>query len=449
MRKSTKRAFAIIQMKKLFRVAFKGWQRYKRNSLFFSIYFYNELALHKRKEGNFMEKKKGFFEGSFGKFVLPGIILQSVMIGGGYATGREIVEYGAKYGALGWLSGLGTFLGFAVIAALTYELIRLTKAYDFKTFMKTIGGPLWIVFDIVYLLFMVVIIAVMASATGNIVEQTLGLNYWVGVVAITVVVAILNFYGSRLIERFETLGTVALYAGYIIFSVLVIGTFGKNISTVFANHDTSFIGGSVSAGKALWSGVLYCAYNLVVMPATFFTIERQTRRVESVVSGIIGGVLATIPWFMTYFAVMCFYPNPDVLGASVPWLAMMQGTAGPVVIAIFGIVMGWTLIETSTGIIHAALERVNNGLKEAHKPPMTGKQQAILTIIVLVGSMVLSKVGIIDLIATVYNALSYAFLAIYVLPLITVGVYKIFKLRKAEKEEQKKHAVSATQKHAV
>ena len=449
MRKSTKRAFAIIQMKKLFRVAFKGWQRYKRNSLFFSIYFYNELALHKRKEGNFMEKKKGFFEGSFGKFVLPGIILQSVMIGGGYATGREIVEYGAKYGALGWLSGLGTFLGFAVIAALTYELIRLTKAYDFKTFMKTIGGPLWIVFDIVYLLFMVVIIAVMASATGNIVEQTLGLNYWVGVVAITVVVAILNFYGSRLIERFETLGTVALYAGYIIFAVLVIGTFGKNISTVFANHDTSFIGASVSAGKALWSGVLYCAYNLVVMPATFFTIERQTRRVESVVSGIIGGVLATIPWFLTYFAVMCFYPNPDVLGASVPWLAMMQGTAGPVVIAIFGIVMGWTLIETSTGIIHAALERVNNGLKEAHKPPMTGKQQAILTIIVLVGSMVLSKVGIIDLIATVYNALSYAFLAIYVLPLITVGVYKIFKLRKAEKEEQKKHAVSATQKHAV
>lgn len=449
MRKSTKRAFAIIQMKKLFRVAFKGWQRYKRNSLFFSIYFYNELALHKRKEGNFMEKKKGFFEGSFGKFVLPGIILQSVMIGGGYATGREIVEYGAKYGALGWLSGLGTFLGFAVIAALTYELIRLTKAYDFKTFMKTIGGPLWIVFDIVYLLFMVVIIAVMASATGNIVEQTLGLNYWVGVVAITVVVAILNFYGSRLIERFETLGTVALYAGYIIFAVLVIGTFGKNISTVFANHDTSFIEGSVSAGKALWSGVLYCAYNLVVMPATFFTIERQTRRVESVVSGIIGGVLATIPWFLTYFAVMCFYPNPDVLGASVPWLAMMQGTAGPVVIAIFGIVMGWTLIETSTGIIHAALERVNNGLKEAHKPPMTGKQQAILTIIVLVGSMVLSKVGIIDLIATVYNALSYAFLAIYVLPLITVGVYKIFKLRKAEKEEQKKHAVSATQKHAV
>lgn len=379
-----------------------------------------------------MEKKKGFFEGGFGKFVLPGIILQSVLIGGGYATGREIVEYGGKFGAYGWMAGLGTFLGFAVIAALSYELIRLTKAYDFKSFMKTIGGPLYIVFDIVYLLFMVVIIAVMASATGNIVEQTLGLNYWVGVVAITVVVAILNFYGSRLIEKFETLGTIALYAGYIIFSVLVIGTYGDNIGTVFANMDTSYMEGGATAGAAIWSGILYCAFNLVVLPSTFFTIERQTRRVESVVSGIIGGVLATVPWFLTYFAVMCFYPNPDVLGASVPWLVMMQDTAGPVVIAIFGIVMGWTLIETSTGIIHAAVERVNTGLKEMNRPPMSNKQTVILTVVVLIGSMVLSKVGIIDLIATVYGLLGKIFLVIYVLPLVTVGVYKISKLRKEE-----------------
>lgn len=389
-----------------------------------------------RKKGKRMTKKNSFFEGGFGKFILPGIILQSVMIGGGYATGREIVEYGGKYGAYGWLSGLGTFLGFAVVAALSYELLRLTQVYDFKSFMKTIGGPLWIVFDIVYMLFMFVIIAVMASATGNIVEQTLGLNYWVGVIAITVVVAILNFYGSGLIEKFETLGTVALYIGYIIFAVLVIGAHGENIATVFATHDTSFVEGA-TAGQAVWTGILYCAVNLVVIPASFFTVQRQTRRVESVTSGIIGGVLATIPWFLTYFAVMCFYPNPDVMGASVPWLAMMQGTAGPVVIAIFGIVMGWTLIETSTGIIHAAIERINNGLKEAHRSPMTNKQQATVTIVVLIGSMVLSKVGIIDLIATVYTTLSYVFLAIYVLPLMTVGVYKIYKMRKAELAEKR------------
>lgn len=69
----------------------------------------------KEKRGILWKRKKAFLKAVSGNLFLPGIILQSVMIGGGYATGREIVEYGAKYGALGWLSGLGTFLGFAVI----------------------------------------------------------------------------------------------------------------------------------------------------------------------------------------------------------------------------------------------------------------------------------------------------------------------------------------------
>ena len=49
-------------------------------------------------------KLNSFFEGWFGRYVLPGIIMQSVLIGGGYATGREIVEYGAKFGAMGLIA---------------------------------------------------------------------------------------------------------------------------------------------------------------------------------------------------------------------------------------------------------------------------------------------------------------------------------------------------------
>ena len=151
---------------------------------------------------------------------------------------------------------------------------------------------------------------------------------------------------------------------------------------------------------------------MVVIPASFFTLKRQTKRKETVVSGLIAGILMTIPWFLTYFAVMCFYPNADVIGATVPWLAMMQGVAGPVVISLFGVVMGWTLIETSTGIIHAAIERLNSGLEDIGKTRITRPQQAIVTLVVLISAMVFSKIGIIDLIAKFYNALAYAFIII-------------------------------------
>lgn len=36
------------------------------------------------------KEKRGFFDGRYGKYLLPGVLLQSVLIGGGYATGREI-----------------------------------------------------------------------------------------------------------------------------------------------------------------------------------------------------------------------------------------------------------------------------------------------------------------------------------------------------------------------
>lgn len=51
-------------------------------------------------------KVLSMFDGNLGKYLLPGIVLQSVMIGGGYATGREIVEYGAKFGATAGMQAL-------------------------------------------------------------------------------------------------------------------------------------------------------------------------------------------------------------------------------------------------------------------------------------------------------------------------------------------------------
>lgn len=366
-------------------------------------------------------------KGALVRYMLPGIILQSVLIGGGYATGREIVEYGAKYGALGWLSGLATFAGFALVSILSFELVRLYKVYDFKSFLKELIGPFYRVFDVVYLLFMVIIIAVMSSATGAVVEQMLGLNYWYGVTAITVIVGILNFYGEKMIAYFETFGTVLLYVGYICFSVLVISHGGDTISHVFSTMDTSYVP-NASVGAALWTGTLYMAYNLVVFPASFFTVRMQTRRMHTVISGIIAGLLMVIPWFLTYFAIMAFYPDKAVLSSPVPWVAMMQADNAPGWLLLsFGVVMGWTLIETATGIIHAMLARIDTGLSDTGRKPLTRGSRAAITLVTLLVSVLFAKIGIIDLIAKGYNILAYAFIILYLVPLVTVGTWKIMK----------------------
>ena len=76
--------------------------------------------------GNFLNSH--FFK----VYVIPGCVFQSVMVGGGYGTGREVVEYFTQFGLYGGMLGLlVTFLVMATVLALTFELARVSRSYDY------------------------------------------------------------------------------------------------------------------------------------------------------------------------------------------------------------------------------------------------------------------------------------------------------------------------------
>jgi len=376
----------------------------------------------------------GLFErlvhGPFGKIVLPAIILQSVLIGGGYATGREIVAYGAKYGAAGWPAIIAIWLGFTVMGILTFELARTFEVYDYKNFIKQLIGRAWPVFDLLFLVMAVLVIAIMASAAGNIMEQTVGIPYLGGVGIVIAIVGLLSYAGESLIERFKTGGTAFLYLAYIVFGVIVLSATWGEITSVFATGNTGYVE-DASTLSVLQSGVLYVGYNLVVFPAVFFALHRQTTRRESIVSGLLAGTLMTVPFALTYVAFMGFYPAESVMGASVPWLPVLESVGGTALIAFYGVVMGWTLIETSIGLIHALVDRLDENIADIGIGPLEGQtglsklQSGGLAVGVLVGALVLSRVGIIALVAQGYTIMAYFFIALFAIPLLTVGVYRI------------------------
>jgi uncharacterized membrane protein YkvI len=81
------------------------------------------------------------------------------------------------------------------------------------------------------------------------------------------------------------------------------------------------------------------------------------------------------------------------------------------------------------------LERIDKGLRDTGRNPLTRQHRGALTVTILVVSVAFAKIGIIDLIAKGYNALAYAFILLYLVPLLTVGVYKIVK-KSPKKEEE-------------
>ena len=382
-----------------------------------------------------MKSLKNFYEGGYAKYILPGVLLQSVLIGGGYATGREIYSYGAKFGAMGWISGLTIGIGFALFAFLTFEICRIYKVYDYKNYIRQVIGPLWPVMDILTVLIAIVLIAVMAAATGSIFEQV-GLPNILGSVVIVFLCGLLNFKGSKVIEKFESVGTVLLYGGYILFTIIVLVKKGGNIPQVFAAMDTSAVGGSVTLPLCIWTGILYVAYNINAIPMGMFSLTRQTKRKETLVSGIIAGLLMVIPWFLSYFAMMCFYGDTSIVGADVatPWMEMIKAVnGGPVLLGLFSLVMGWTLVETATGCIHMIIDRFDVALAERGNAKMSDRKRGLITVATLIAALLLSRIGVVTLIEKGYSYLSYGFILFSLLPTLIIGGYKI--LRHKEKKQ--------------
>ena len=98
-----------------------------------------------------------FLKSSFFKrYLLPGFVFQSVVIAGGYGTGRELVEYFLKFGPLGGLLGmlLITTVMWSIVLAVTFEFSRIFRAYDYRTFFKKLIGPFWFIYEIIYILFL-------------------------------------------------------------------------------------------------------------------------------------------------------------------------------------------------------------------------------------------------------------------------------------------------------
>ena len=355
--------------------------------------------------------------------LLPAIVFQSVLIGGAYATGREIVEYGAQYGRGGLWSLVAIGAGFSVITAACYEFARVTRTFDYRSLVRELIGPLWPLFDVLYVTMVIVVIAVVSAASGAIGEQVLGLPYAIGVGLIMVLVALINASGRHVIERFKSIGSVILYAGYLLFAGSVIRATSANIGPALSGAHDPVGGPSIAA--LLGIGLLYAGYNLAGLPSTLFVLDRQTARWQAVTAGLLTGVLSTVPFLLTYLAVLGFYPDPEVLGAEVPWLVMLERTNGGWLVALYAVVVLWTLVETSVGMIHAITDRISVNLREAGREALTSGQSGAVTFAVLLLAALLSRLGIIALVAQGYTLMAYGFLALFALPLLTYGVWRI------------------------
>ena len=352
---------------------------------------------------------------TFKKYFLPGVVFQSVIIGGGYGTGRELVEFFLRHGPFGGLLGMliSAFI-WSLVLAVSFEFARTFKAYDYRTFFKRLLGRFWIIFEIIYSIYLLIVLAVVGSAAGVLLRDNFNIPYLWGVIIMLASVGFLTFKGSRLIENFLSIWSILLYIVYAVFFIVALMKFGPIIQKNFADS-------TLNSGWAL-GGFKYALYNLGNIATVLFCLGHIETRKEAVSAGILGGLIGIIPAFLFYISVIGVYPQ--VLPEELPAVFLLGKMGITPLLVIFQIVLFGTLIETGTGFIHSVNQRIQTTLKNYGKK-FPQWQRPLIAAAILMIALGISTFGLINLIAKGYGAASWGFFFVFILPLLTAGIYFI------------------------
>lgn len=353
----------------------------------------------------------------FERFLLPGLAFKAVVIGGGYATGRELASFFLPSGPWGglWAMLLATAI-WSTVCAITFLFALRTSSRDYRTFFKNLLGRFWPVFEVAYLAALMVILSAFAAAAGAIGSAVLGLPPLAGALTLVTLIALVAAWGNEAVEQLFKYVSFLLYGTYAVFVVLSLLKFGDRIGTAFATP-------TPTTGWAV-GGLTYAGYNIIgaiiILPVT----RHLTSRKDAVVAGALAGPLAMLPAVLFFVVMTGFYPG--IQQQTLPSDFLLSELGVPAFRLLFQAMIFAALLESGTGGVHAINERIAQAYERAPGRTFSKTLRLAVTVAILAGSVfVADRIGLVRLIADGYRWLSYVLLAIYVAPLLTLGIWRL------------------------
>jgi len=346
-------------------------------------------------------------------YLIPAAVFQSVIFGGAYGTGREVVEYITRFGGLDGMVALAAAgATFGLCLALSFELARSTRSYDYRAFIKQLIGPAWIAFEFIFLIALLLVLAVNISAASILLHDQWAVSELWGRVAIVLMVLALIACGRQFIQRSMAFWSIALLVLLVVYLVAALGSFGEIIGQRMTAQGEAL--------PALGSGLRYALYNLVGLPALVYCARGIETRSQAWIAGLIAGLFAMVPAVLFHWSFLA--KTPEILSAPLPTYAVIRELPLAGLLTAYIVVLLAMIVHTITGMLLGFNERIDHWWLEYR-----GKNPSRWTNMLLSGglifvSLAFARFGIVALIARGYEALAWASLVVFALPLLWVSV---------------------------
>jgi uncharacterized membrane protein YkvI len=353
------------------------------------------------------------------RYVVPGLVIQAVLVGGGYATGRELVEFFVSKGPATGLAGLAlTALWFSAGSMIAFELARRYRAFDYKSFSRIFLGRFWVLFEIGYYALLLLVLSVVSAAAGKLLAQMFGFAELLNSMLFMAAVAFVVFFGNSLIEKVISAWSLVFYLTYGAMFALVTWKFGPQLHSALDATPLDW-------AEAVRDSFSYLGYNVVILPILIFVARHFESRSEAFVAGALAGPLILLPGAASLFALSAFYPG--ILSAPLPISVVLSRIGHPALTVCVEIVILGAFIKTGVGLLHGLNERFARAALDRGREMPRALRPALALGIMVIAVFVASSVGIIDLIGQGYRFSSYFFLVIFFFPLMIRGAWLVLR----------------------
>ena len=307
------------------------------------------------------------------------------IIGAGFASGQELLQFFITYGSFG-LYGI-LFAGI-LFSWLGYRLLAVSYRYQLSSYPELIyklcGKKLGMFFDIAISFFIFIVLVIMLAAADT-------MNTY-GSYSLAIAITLLSLGGISGITKINLIATP-----FLTFAILIVScsslSYHADFSTLFATAATFSL---QPAPHWLLSCILYVSYNIVLAMTILIPLGKTTTDKTARKFGcLLGGLLLAILAFLIACTIVIHCP--DILTTEVPMLtiACTQAKLHSVFYtAIFVIAM----FTTSLSCLYSSAIKIKSILHLSYPVSL------VITITI---SLLFTQVGFKDLIAITFPIFGY------------------------------------------
>ncbi|NLC35936.1 MAG: hypothetical protein GX772_05750 [Alcaligenaceae bacterium] len=276
-----------------------------------------------------------------------------VIVGAGFASGQEIMQFFTSFGAAGLTGALISSALFVFLGMALATLGQHQAATSHKVVIQAIcGRVLGIFVDAMVTFFMFAITVVMLAGAGALLEQLAGIPHLWGSAAVTVLTVAIVCLDIR-----KVIGFIGSITPLLILMVLIVSTaaiVGRDAS--LETLETAAATQPRGASNWLMAALLYVSYNIVA-GAPFLVIMggQAMNRKTALWGGVVGGLLLGALMLLITGGMLA---QVDKLGGVPMPMLLMAAQLSPILGVIIGVAIFGMILNTAVGVLYSFSARI-------------------------------------------------------------------------------------------